>query len=519
MKKVLKNVALAVTACCAFSLAGLANTQTVWVWDNQFMPNSANICLGDTMLFVYDTSGTSIAIHNVHITTPVDSTSQNLTASGDTFMYVPTAQGMYSYQCDFHVLMGMTGTFTVGAPPTVNLGSDINQCGGTVTLDAGNPGLTYVWSTGETTQTISVTSSGNYWVVVYNSCGNSTDNINVTYNASAVTVNLGPNATYCGQIILDAGNTGLQYVWNNQNSVSTQTIEVNTTSTNWVQVTNSSTGCVGYDTIDIVISGVNPLVEGFEGTGFPPSGWTVNNPDNSTTWVQTSIAAKNGTYSMYMDNHSYSAVGQRDEIISPVLCDMTGVIFTFQVAYQLYTNPASSPNYSDTLIVQYSTDGGTNWTTAYNKSGTGLTTVVPAYSPNPFIPTSTQWRRDSITLPNAPSMMIKFINVTSYENQLYIDDINIYDPVAVEEISFEDYVSVYPNPSSGNVTVNINANDIGNVTMKVYNMIGGVVFEKTENISSPTELAVDISNQPDGLYFLEIRNENSKAVKKLIIGK
>ena len=77
---------------------------------------------------------------------------------------------------------------------------------------------------------------------------------------------------------------------------------------------------------------------------------------------------------------------------------------------------------------------------------------------------------------------------------------------------------MFPNPSNGNFTVDINANDVGNVSLNVYSLMGEKVFGQTSTISSPTQLSVNLSSQPAGLYFLEIRNENSKAVKKIIIG-
>jgi len=53
--------------------------------------------------------------------------------------------------------------------PVVNLGADQSHCAGTpVVLDAQNPGATYLWSTTETTQTISPTTSGTYSVTVKN---------------------------------------------------------------------------------------------------------------------------------------------------------------------------------------------------------------------------------------------------------------------------------------------------------------------------------------------------------------
>ena len=52
-------------------------------------------------------------------------------------------------------------TVTVHELPTVDLGDDITICANeTVILDAGNPGAEYLWSTGETTQTIEVDTTG-----------------------------------------------------------------------------------------------------------------------------------------------------------------------------------------------------------------------------------------------------------------------------------------------------------------------------------------------------------------------
>lgn len=64
--------------------------------------------------------------------------------------------------------------------PSVNIGNDTVGCE-QICLSAGNPGLTYLWSTGDTTQTICVTGSGTYGVTVSNSNGcSSFDEVNVT---------------------------------------------------------------------------------------------------------------------------------------------------------------------------------------------------------------------------------------------------------------------------------------------------------------------------------------------------
>ena len=50
----------------------------------------------------------------------------------------------------------------------------------TLLLDAGNPGSDYLWSTGATTQTITVSITGTYSVNVSNYCGSADDSIEVT---------------------------------------------------------------------------------------------------------------------------------------------------------------------------------------------------------------------------------------------------------------------------------------------------------------------------------------------------
>jgi hypothetical protein len=75
--------------------------------------------------------------------------------------------------------------------PTVDLGPNDTICANHyIILDAGNPGATYLWSTGETTQTIQVDSTGvglgekEIWVEVTDgfTCANS-DTISLTFDA------------------------------------------------------------------------------------------------------------------------------------------------------------------------------------------------------------------------------------------------------------------------------------------------------------------------------------------------
>lgn len=120
-------------------------------------------------------------------------------------------------------------------PQTVNIGVDTGICAGTsIVLNAGNPGMTYLWSTGATTQTITVDTTATYSVTVRNSQGYPvTDSRVVTVNPIlpvSVAIAASPTGTICaGQSVTFTatptnGGTVPTYQWlKNGTAVSGQT--------------------------------------------------------------------------------------------------------------------------------------------------------------------------------------------------------------------------------------------------------------------------------------------------------
>ncbi|KAA5533161.1 T9SS type A sorting domain-containing protein [Taibaiella lutea] len=147
------------------------------------------------------------------------------------------------------------GAYEFESAPIADLGNDTTICSQQpITLDAQNQISEYIWSTGDTTQTINVTTSGTYFVTVTNALGSSSDTINIIVNASPV-VQLGNDTTLqIGEtIILDAGNAGAVYLWNTMGT--TQTIAVNDPGLYSVTVSNGF-GCSSRDSININFSSV-----------------------------------------------------------------------------------------------------------------------------------------------------------------------------------------------------------------------------------------------------------------------
>ncbi len=252
-----------------------------------------------------------------------------------------------------------------------------------------------------------------------------------------------------------------------------------------------------------------PFAEGFE-TTFPNTGAVLNNPDASFTWEQTAAAAHTGTQSIYINNYDYSSNGEIDEYILPNF-DLTSINspkLSFWVAYRLYTNPTANPNYSDTLEVLVSTNCGQTFTSAYKKFSTALvTTPAPFYTTAAFVPTATQWRRDSIDLAPYASfnnVVVKFRSITDYENNLYLDDINIDGTTGLSSQPSLAAVNIYPNPA--NNFLNIDLTGIGsdrNIGIRIVDMTGKTVHATSNNMGGQL-LRVETSNISTGLYIVEL---------------
>lgn len=132
-------------------------------------------------------------------------------------------------------------------PPT--LGLDTTLCEGLpVLLDATSIAATYLWSTGQTSATISPTVTGSYWVEVDFGICSIRDTINVTFIPYPIP-NLGNDTTFCEtpNYVLDAGNPGYTFAWST--GAITQTITATDTLLYWVTIDNA--GCIINDSIQL----------------------------------------------------------------------------------------------------------------------------------------------------------------------------------------------------------------------------------------------------------------------------
>ena len=128
----------------------------------------------------------------------------------------------------------------ITGPPRLVLGTKVRFCGGTVfTLNAQNPGSTYLWNTGDTTQTLAVDTSGIFWVTIENDCGKLTDTVEVITEYPLNRLELGNDTVICqgNYLTLDTRYPGENALWNDGST--DQFFVVKKTGTYWVKLTNS----------------------------------------------------------------------------------------------------------------------------------------------------------------------------------------------------------------------------------------------------------------------------------------
>ena len=307
----------------------------------------------------------------------------------------------------------------------------------------------------------------------------------------------------------------------------THTLTVYTSNPNGASDGNA-TNDQGTTTFTIIAgNGVNlPFTEGFEGTTFVPAGWQLENSDAADTWARTTTAFKSGVASAKMDNYTNDFTGQSDAMITPGinLTSMPSPQLTFQVAYKLYTSPTAATPYSDTLDVMISTDCGATYTSIYKKFGAALTTTTPTFAASAFTPTAAQWRLETVSLAtyaSAQNAYIKFRNGSEYENNLYIDDINITGSVGLnEQANYSALVNVYPNPSNGQLSIEI-ANNVGGQSceISIYNVIGQKVLTTNSEKGLSSVQTIDMSSLSNGVYQVEVKSNNKSTFKKVVLNK
>lgn len=76
---------------------------------------------------------------------------------------------------------------------------------------------------------------------------------------------------------------------------------------------------------------------------------------------------------------------------------------------------------------------------------------------------------------------------------------------------------IYPNPSNGQFTIEIDQLVNESCTVKIFNVIGSNVYTKRFAGSPQIKEQIDISQYAKGMYFISIETDNGAVLSKRIL--
>lgn len=159
-----------------------------------------------------------------------------------------------------------SATVTVNPRPVTNAGADVTiNCTNPSTTLTATGGATYIWSTGETTASITVSPTMNsiYTVTTTDANGctdDDGDGVNVFTDLVLLTANAGADATVnCASPSASlTASGGVAYVWSTGEAMATVSVSPTITTTYTVTVTGAN-GCTATDNVEVVADFAAPM--------------------------------------------------------------------------------------------------------------------------------------------------------------------------------------------------------------------------------------------------------------------
>ncbi len=279
-------------------------------------------------------------------------------------------------------------------------------------------------------------------------------------------------------------------------TVSNGTLENTEIKTNYINVTGPTGGTI--------------LEENFDGSTFPPNGWTQKITNSGYTWQQGNPSEHNFTEIDPSNVNSaicpWVAQNQDEWLKTPILTFPNDII-----TLNFYAGFSTNWLTSATLKLNVSVDGGASWTNVWeaNNDGNGWT-----------------WREISVDLSqfsNHSNVIIAWQYVGNDGDLVGIDNVKLtYGVVGVNDenqpLGFE-LKQNYPNPFNPTTEISFDIPKESNVKLSVYNSLGQKVADLlNEKLSAGTHrVKFDGSNLSSGIYYYRMQSAGFMNTKKMIL--
>jgi len=288
----------------------------------------------------------------------------------------------------------------------------------------------------------------------------------------------------------------------------------------WTGLGTDNTPC--NDTLASMIvmqpsSVIAPFVEDFESGIFPSVQTYVENPDDDITWSEIGgISGPSGanTTVAFVNNFSYNEVGEEDFFYT-IAIDLTGspnALLTFDVAYREY-----STNLSDQMRIDISTDCGATYTQIYFKDGATLTTganTTANWSPG----SAADWRNDAVDISSfiGSEIILRFVNINGYGNNLFIDNINVDMSFGVNDLEDEFIWSILPNPAKDQLVISLEQALDENMQLELIGLDGKLLLSEQLSAGSQTK-TVGLDGIAAGIYIVRLQSVNNSLMKRVVV--
>ena len=377
------------------------------------------------------------------------------------------------------------------APKISSSGSNNLCSGGSVSLSV-TAGSSFLWSTGDTTQNITVSQAGSYSCTVTNYCG-------TTSSAPFIINSVIPNApsvsgdTVCveGAMTLTANGTGTISWYDAQNNM------LGTGSSYTTPVLNATTSYF-VDNTDTYMDSTyaEPHTNGIGGGGYSTSiQYNVFNALQNFTLKSALIYSQNAGNITFALQNSTGATLQ--SLLLAVPAGASRVNLNFSV-------PADSNLRLGVTAMTVSGLYRNNNSAIYPYELPGLLSITGASAGASYYYYLYDWE-----------ILTENGTCTSPREEV----VAVVESCAAlgEDVAFKNSISLFPNPNNGQFEVNFNTRKDADVTIDIIDIVGKTIQSQSlKNLNGFVKKAIDIKNFSKGIYLMNLTFEGKTYTKRFI---
>ena len=379
-----------------------------------------------------------------------------------------------------------------------NAGADTSICNGSsVQLNASAPGaVSYAWSpatglnfTNIANPIANPTLTTTYVVAITNGSGcidNDTIIVTVVPLPSPSITASGPTSFCTGGSVVLTSAVATSYLWSTP--ATTQSITVNTSGTYTVTITNG-TGCSATATQTVTVFSLPPIDAG----------------PNDSVCLST--------------NANLLATGGVSYVWSPAA----------SLGSPLTAATTAGPTVTTTYTVVGTATGGcsnTDSVTIYVLGNPGLPSISEVFdsimcSPSYF---AYQWYYNGLPISGATTQNYNFTLNGNYYVMVFnnlgcstVSAVITINDVGISENANASLLSIYPNPTSNNFTLEFNLAKASQMKINVINIRGQIIYSEDVNASAGIyKKKISLGENANGIYYLQIITNENLVTKKII---